>query len=59
MTSPIIIALDYAEPKQALDFVKQLDHKRCRVKIGKELFTRAGPALVETRLGSFFRLKIS
>jgi len=47
MISPIIIALDYPEPKQALDFVKRLAHKRCRVKIGKELFTRAGPALVE------------
>lgn len=56
MTSPIIIALDYAEPKQALDFVKQLDHKRCRVKIGKELFTRAGPAVVEALVKQNFEV---
>ena len=43
----IIVALDYADPVQALDVAGVFDPKRCRLKIGKELFTRAGPALVE------------
>lgn len=45
--SPIIIALDYSSPQQALNLTRQLDPSRCRVKVGKELFTRAGPHLVE------------
>lgn len=44
----IIIALDYAEPRRALDMVERLDPSRCRLKVGKELFTRGGPQLVET-----------
>lgn len=47
IVSPIIVALDYAEPSQAMAMVDQLDPARCRVKIGKELFTRGGPQLVE------------
>lgn len=42
----IIIALDYAEPQAALDMVAQLDPARCRLKVGKELFTRGGPQLL-------------
>ncbi len=42
----IIIALDYAEPQAALEMVTQLDPKRCRLKVGKELFTRGGPQLL-------------
>lgn len=45
--SPIVVALDYAVPSQAMAMVEQLDPMRCRVKIGKELFTRGGPQLVE------------
>jgi len=45
--SPLIIALDFAQPERALALAKQLGHERCRVKIGKELFTRSGTALVE------------
>jgi orotidine-5'-phosphate decarboxylase len=45
--SRIIVALDFADPAQALDFVTGIQPGRCRVKVGKELFTRAGPALVE------------
>lgn len=47
ITSPVIVALDYAEPAQALAMVEQLDPNRCRLKIGKELFTRGGPQMVE------------
>jgi len=44
----IIVALDFSTASAALDLLQRLDPARCRVKIGKELFTRAGPALVET-----------
>ncbi|MEW5756863.1 MAG: orotidine-5'-phosphate decarboxylase [Pseudomonadota bacterium] len=43
----IVVALDYAEARDALELAAKLDPQRCRVKVGKELFTRAGPALVE------------
>lgn len=43
----IIVALDYASAQPALDIVARLDPVLCRVKVGKELFTAAGPALVE------------
>lgn len=45
--SPIIVALDYPGSEQALNLTRQLDSARCRIKVGKELFTRAGPGLVE------------
>ena len=45
--SPLIIALDFAQPEPALALAQQLDPGRYRVKIGQELFTRSGPALVE------------
>jgi orotidine-5'-phosphate decarboxylase len=43
----IIVALDFAEAKAAIDLAQRLDPAQCRVKVGKELFTAAGPALVE------------
>ena len=47
VTGPrIIVALDYASAQQALQMAQRLDPKRCRVKVGKELFTRAGPDVV-------------
>ena len=50
MSDPkIIVALDYPTADAALALTTQLDPQRCRLKIGKELFTRAGPAIV-TRL---------
>jgi len=45
--SPIIVALDFAESSKALELLSRLDPQQCRVKIGKELFCRGGPALVE------------
>ena len=44
---PIVVALDFDNGKQALDLVDRLDPKRCRLKVGKELFTSEGPQLVE------------
>lgn len=43
----MIVALDFADPAEALALLDHLDPALCRVKIGNELFTRAGPALVE------------
>jgi len=43
----MIVALDYPAAEPALNLVARLDPKLCRLKVGKELFTRAGPALVE------------
>ena len=43
----IIVALDYPDARDALALVSRLDPKLCRVKVGKELFTAAGPALIE------------
>ena len=45
--SPIVVALDYPTPKQALEMAQQLDPTKCRVKVGKELFTASGPAILE------------
>ncbi len=42
----VIVALDYPAEAPALAFVDQLDPAWCRVKVGKELFTRCGPQLV-------------
>jgi orotidine-5'-phosphate decarboxylase len=48
MTDPkIIVALDYPEIKPALELVSRLHPSLCRLKIGKELFTVAGPNVVE------------
>lgn len=45
-TSPVVLALDYATAADALAMVDQLDPGSCRLKIGKELFTVAGPSIV-------------
>jgi len=46
MTHKIIVALDYADAVSALALVERLDPALCRLKVGKELFTVAGPELV-------------
>lgn len=43
----IIVALDYASSADALAMAARLDPAQCRVKVGKELFTRCGPSIVE------------
>lgn len=44
--SRIIVALDFPDAEQARALSRKLDPKLCRVKVGKELFGAAGPALV-------------
>jgi len=43
----IIVSLDFADGTEALALVHKLEPALCRLKVGKELFTRCGPALVE------------
>ncbi|OGA24864.1 MAG: orotidine 5'-phosphate decarboxylase [Betaproteobacteria bacterium RIFCSPLOWO2_02_FULL_67_26] len=43
----IIVALDFPDAGGALALAARLDPKLCRVKVGKELYTAAGPSLVE------------
>ncbi|MHA7811635.1 MAG: orotidine-5'-phosphate decarboxylase [Marinobacter adhaerens] len=43
----IIVALDFPSQNPALELVDKLDPSKCRLKVGKELFTRSGPQLVE------------
>ncbi len=50
----IIVALDFDSAEQALAFLAQLDPAQCRVKIGKELFTACGPALVRAVIAEGF-----
>jgi orotidine-5'-phosphate decarboxylase len=45
--SRIIVALDFPDARSALALVDRVDPGACRLKVGKELFTRAGPQLVE------------
>lgn len=45
--SRVIVALDYPEPGPALELAGRLAPGRCRLKVGKELFTASGPQLVE------------
>ncbi len=46
-TSPVIVALDLPSEQETLQLVDQLDPALCRLKVGKELFTRCGPDLVK------------
>ena len=43
----IIVAMDYSAAGPAIELAGRLEPKLCRLKVGKELFTAAGPALVE------------
>lgn len=47
MSDPrIIVALDFASADEALGFVNRISPAQCRLKVGAELFTVGGPALV-------------
>ncbi|HRQ04401.1 MAG TPA: orotidine-5'-phosphate decarboxylase [Nitrosomonas halophila] len=57
MSDPrIIVALDFPDPAQALALAAQLDSRLCRVKVGKELFTLAGPRLIEKLMALGFQV---
>lgn len=48
MSTPVVVALDYPSAESALALAERLSPELCRLKVGKELFTRAGPSLVES-----------
>ncbi|MGQ9426153.1 orotidine-5'-phosphate decarboxylase [Gilvimarinus sp. F26214L] len=45
--SPLIVALDFDSVEACTALVEQLDPGQVRLKVGNELFTRAGPGVVE------------
>lgn len=53
-SSPVIVALDFSEQKQVMAFVEQIRPGSCRLKVGKELFTTAGPDLVRQLVNTGF-----
>ncbi len=52
--SRLVVALDFPEAGSAEALAARLDPAVCRLKVGKELFTRAGPHLVERLQGRGF-----
>ena len=50
----LIVALDVPGAQEALALAARLDPALCRLKVGKELFTRAGPDLIERLTGQGF-----
>ncbi|NMT65074.1 orotidine-5'-phosphate decarboxylase [Marinobacter orientalis] len=52
----IIVALDFPSDQPALALVDQLDPAKCRLKVGKELFTLSGPGLVRELHGRGFEV---
>lgn len=52
----VIVALDFPAAAEALAFAARVTPQQCRLKVGKELFTAAGPALVETLVQRGFEI---
>jgi orotidine-5'-phosphate decarboxylase len=52
----IIVALDYSAAAPALALANRLEPSMCRLKVGKELFTATGPALVEQLMRHGFEI---
>ena len=52
----IIIALDYPAAAPALALAERLQPALCRLKVGKELFTATGPALLEQLMKRGFEI---
>jgi orotidine-5'-phosphate decarboxylase len=53
-SKPIIVALDFSREYDAEALVDRIDPARCRLKVGKELFTRSGPRLVSKFIDAGF-----
>ena len=54
--TPVIVALDFANEADTLNFVRTLDPGLCQIKIGKELFTATGRPLAEKLINQGFKL---
>lgn len=46
ISSPILVALDFDDANKAFALAKSISPQDCRLKVGKELFSLAGPELV-------------
>ncbi len=55
-STKIIVALDFPDAASALALVSRLDPALCRLKVGKELFTVAGPELVRELVAHGFEV---
>jgi orotidine-5'-phosphate decarboxylase len=56
ITAVIIVAFDYDHGDKALAMADRLDPDRCHIKVGKQLFTCAGPELVQRLQGQGFKV---
>lgn len=52
----IIVALDFSSAEEALRLAQKLKPHLCRLKVGKELFTAAGPQLIEKLMAMDFEI---
>ena len=52
----VIVALDYNSEKEALEFAARVNPSLCALKVGNELFTTAGVALVEKLVKLDFKI---
>ncbi len=53
-TPQILVAMDFDSSKACLDMADRLNPELCRLKVGKELFTVAGPQVVEGLMAKGF-----
>ena len=56
MNSPVVVALDFPDEAAAVALAERLSPRLCRLKVGKELFTRSGPQLVDRLQGMGFEV---
>ena len=52
----IVVAMDFDSAQDCLGLVARLDPSSCRLKVGKELFTSAGPGVVEALMSKGFEV---
>ncbi len=52
----ILVAMDYDNRQDCLSMAKRLSPQDCRLKVGKELFTSAGPQVVESLMDLGFEV---
>lgn len=50
------MALDFPDAESALALAKRISPEQCKLKVGKELFTAAGPSLVENLVDQGFQV---
>lgn len=53
-TKPIVLVLDYDSAQKAEEIVARVDSALCRLKVGKQLFTAAGPQYVDRLIARGF-----